>query len=60
MGLSHRCEFWFTKKAGIAWLETNGYLFGLCRRYQNEWWHYEPMVAPGTACPALEPYPVLP
>jgi D-alanyl-D-alanine dipeptidase len=39
-------------------LEANGYRFGLCRRYENEWWHFEPLVAPGTQCPALEEYPV--
>jgi hypothetical protein len=37
------------------WLEKNGYKFGLCRVYQNEWWHFEPLVAPGEACPALLP-----
>jgi hypothetical protein len=39
-----------------AWLEKNGYKYGLCRRYKNEWWHFEPLVAPGTKCPAMEPY----
>jgi hypothetical protein len=37
------------------WLEKNGYKFGLCRVYKNEWWHFEPLVAPGEACPALVP-----
>lgn len=46
------------KKArkAAAWLEANGYVYGLCRRYVNEWWHFEPLVAPGQACPAMEPY----
>jgi D-alanyl-D-alanine carboxypeptidase len=35
------------------WLEVNGYKFGLCRVYENEWWHFEPLVAPGQQCPAL-------
>lgn len=43
-------------KKAAAWLEKNGYLYGLCRRYKNEWWHFEPLVAPGQKCPAMEPY----
>ena len=35
------------------WLELNGYKFGLCRVYKNEWWHFEPLVAPGENCPPL-------
>jgi hypothetical protein len=38
---------------GAKWLEINGYKFGLCRVYENEWWHFEPSVAPGQGCPAL-------
>jgi zinc D-Ala-D-Ala carboxypeptidase len=43
--------------AGAAWLDANGVHYGLCRRYQNEPWHFE-LLAPalGQACPALEPY----
>lgn len=37
------------------WLEINGYKYGLCRVYKNEWWHFEPLVAPGEKCPALVP-----
>jgi hypothetical protein len=44
-------------KKAAAWLEKNGYKYGLCRRYENEWWHFEPLVAPGQTCPAMEPYP---
>ncbi len=40
---------------GAAWLETNGYKWGICRRYVNEPWHFEMTVSPGTACPALVP-----
>ena len=43
-------------KKAAAWLEKNGYQYGLCRRYENEWWHFEPLVAPGQNCPAMEPY----
>jgi hypothetical protein len=42
-------------KSGASWLEANGGTFGLCRVYENEWWHFEPLVAPGGICPALEP-----
>ena len=44
------------KKSGAKWLQKNGYKYGLCRRYDNEWWHFEPLVAPGTKCPKREPY----
>jgi D-alanyl-D-alanine carboxypeptidase len=43
-------------KKAAAWLEKNGYKYGLCRRYKNEWWHFEPLVTPGQKCPAMEPY----
>lgn len=43
-------------KKAAAWLEKNGYKYGLCRRYENEWWHFEPLVAPGQTCPVMEPY----
>lgn len=33
------------------WLEINGYKYGLCRAYENEWWHFEGLVAPGKTCP---------
>jgi hypothetical protein len=37
------------------WLERNGSRFGLCRVYANEWWHFEGVIAPGQACPDLDP-----
>ncbi|HEY3292294.1 MAG TPA: D-alanyl-D-alanine carboxypeptidase family protein [Candidatus Nanopelagicaceae bacterium] len=37
------------------WLEINGYKYGLCRVYKNEWWHFEGVIAPGRRCPALHP-----
>ena len=40
---------------GAGWLETHGSKFGLCRVFENEWWHFEPMIAPGWKCPALVP-----
>lgn len=38
---------------GAKWLESNGYRFGLCRVYANEWWHFEGVIAPGERCPAM-------
>lgn len=57
-GLAVDINYKTGKQEGAQWLETNGYKFGLCRRYKNEWWHFEPLVAPGQKCPALEEYPV--
>lgn len=37
------------------WLEINGYKYGLCRVYKNEWWHFEGVTAPGHRCPAMHP-----
>lgn len=39
--------------AGAKWLEEYGSRFGLCRVYANEWWHFEGVIAPGQACPAM-------
>ncbi|HEY0117314.1 MAG TPA: M15 family metallopeptidase [Cellulomonas sp.] len=41
--------------AGAAWLTEHGAQFGLCRRYANEPWHFEPLVDPGAACPPMYP-----
>ena len=38
---------------GAGWLEINGAKFGLCRVYENEWGHFEPVIAPGGTCPPL-------
>jgi hypothetical protein len=51
-------------KVATKWLEDNGWQFGLCRVYENEWWHFEPVIAPGQPCPpmmanALESLPTL-
>ena len=40
---------------GAGWLEDNGSKFCLCRIFENEWWHFEPVIAPGWKCPALVP-----
>jgi hypothetical protein len=51
-------------RKAVNWLEENGSVFGLCRVYENEWWHFEPVIAPGEPCPpmmanALESLPTL-
>ena len=38
---------------GAGWLEVNGSKFGLCRVFKNEWWHFEPVIAPGWKCPPM-------
>ncbi|WP_433165465.1 M15 family metallopeptidase [Kribbella sp. CA-247076] len=42
--------------AAMQWLNRNGYRFGICRRYDNEPWHFEALVTPGKKCPPREPY----
>lgn len=36
---------------GAKWLERNGWKFGLCRVFENEWWHFEAPIAPREKCP---------
>ncbi|TDO34710.1 D-alanyl-D-alanine carboxypeptidase-like protein [Kribbella sp. VKM Ac-2527] len=43
-------------QAGQRWLNANGWRYGLCRRYDNEPWHFEALTTPGSKCPAREPY----
>jgi len=38
-----------------SWLEEHGSSFGLCRIYDNEWWHFELATEPGDSCPARRP-----
>ncbi len=40
---------------GAAWLQANGSRWGLCRTFENEWWHFEVTGVPGGACPATLP-----
>jgi len=40
-------------RKAVKWLEENGSTFGLCRVYENEWWHFEPVIAPGEHCPPM-------
>ena len=38
-------------RKGAKWLDRNGSRFGLCRTFDNEWWHFEAPIAPGERCP---------
>lgn len=40
-------------RVGAQWLEVHGNRWGLCRTYQNEWWHFELATLPGAPCPPL-------
>ncbi|TCC43825.1 peptidase M15 [Kribbella capetownensis] len=42
--------------AAMTWLNRNGWRYGVCRRYDNEAWHFEALTAPGRKCPPREPY----
>ncbi|NNH69416.1 M15 family metallopeptidase [Nocardia uniformis] len=42
-------------QAGAGWLEANGNRWGLCRTYDNEWWHFEIATLPGAPCPPRLP-----
>jgi hypothetical protein len=44
--------------AAMTWLNNNGWRYGVCRRYDNEPWHFEALTAPGTKCPPREPHAV--
>lgn len=44
--------------AAMTWLNTNGWRYGVCRRYDNEPWHFEALTAPGSKCPPREPHAV--
>jgi D-alanyl-D-alanine carboxypeptidase len=44
-------------ESGARWLEEHGVRFGLCRRYDNEPWHFERLaVARGSVCPPRQPH----
>ncbi|GGK37850.1 M15 family metallopeptidase [Nocardia camponoti] len=40
---------------GAAWLEANGNRWGLCRPFDNEYWHFELQTSPGGVCPPRLP-----
>jgi hypothetical protein len=41
-------------RSAMTWLERNGWRYGVCRRYDNEPWHFEALTTPGNRCPALQ------
>jgi hypothetical protein len=42
-------------RSAAAWLERHGAQYGLCRRYDNEWWHFEYLAT--SDCPPRQPSP---
>ena len=40
-------------EAMAAWLEQHGAGYGLCRTYDNEWWHFEYLAT--STCPPRQP-----
>jgi LAS superfamily LD-carboxypeptidase LdcB len=40
---------------GALWLSEHGAAYGLCRTYENEVWHFEPVIDPGGDCPPMHP-----
>lgn len=44
--------------AAMTWLDKNGWRYGVCRRYDNEPWHFEALTTPGKKCPPREPHAV--
>lgn len=45
-------------QAAMTWLNQNGWRYGICRRYDNEPWHFEALTTPGKKCPPREPHAV--
>jgi hypothetical protein len=42
----------------MTWLNKNGWRYGICRRYDNEPWHFEALTTPGSKCPPRESHAV--
>ena len=40
-------------QAVASWLQEHGPAYGLCRTYDNEWWHFEYLAT--STCPARQP-----
>ena len=40
-------------QAVASWLEEHGPAYGLCRTYDNEWWHFEYLAT--STCPPRQP-----
>lgn len=45
-------------QVAMSWLNKNGWRYGICRRYDNEPWHFEALTTPGKKCPPREPHAV--
>jgi zinc D-Ala-D-Ala carboxypeptidase len=45
-------------QVAMRWLNENGWRYGICRRYDNEPWHFEALTTPGKKCPPREPHAV--
>jgi hypothetical protein len=45
-------------QTAMVWLNQNGWRYGICRRYDNEPWHFEALTTPGKRCPARESHAV--
>lgn len=53
MGTAIDVNYAYDREA-TRWLEKFGYIYGLCRVYKNEWWHFEGVIAPGEKCPGMK------
>lgn len=42
-------------RSGAQWLDRHGYRWGLCRTFDNEWWHFEFVTVPSQPCPPRLP-----
>jgi hypothetical protein len=40
-------------QSAAAWLQEHGEAYGICRTYDNEWWHFEYLAT--SHCPARQP-----
>ena len=40
-------------QAAATWLQTHGAAYGICRTYDNEWWHFEYLAT--SMCPPRQP-----
>lgn len=50
-GLAIDIKYISNSVAANSWVQGHARFFGLCRVYQNEWWHFEPLISPGDKCP---------
>ena len=50
-GLAIDIKYLSNSATANTWVQSHARYFGLCRVYQNEWWHFEPLISPGDKCP---------